>query len=110
MELDRGLFIPLNREYYEDFRMGLKKTEYRKYGPRWNERTAYPGRRVTLSLGYGRAHRLFGTIVWSFKEETMPWNKAFLGIYGNVPAWCMELEIPKVFNERELARVAQPIN
>lgn len=58
-----ALFVPLKAEYYRDFEAGLKTTEYRLYGPRWNERTCWPGRPVVLSLGYGKRERLQGTVV-----------------------------------------------
>lgn len=58
----RPLFIPLKAEYYRDFECGLKTTEYRRYGPRWNERTCKPGRSVVLSLGYAKRERLRGTV------------------------------------------------
>lgn len=48
----RPLFIPLKTEWFRAFESGAKQVEYRLYGPRWNERTVYPGRRATLSLGY----------------------------------------------------------
>lgn len=47
------LFIPLRTEWYEAFERGDKDTEYRAYGPRWNEKTCYQGRRATLAKGYG---------------------------------------------------------
>ena len=56
------LFIPLCREWFEKFERGEKTTEFRVYGPRWNERTCAPGRSVTLSLGYGKKRRICGTI------------------------------------------------
>lgn len=62
VEAGKPLFVPLKAEYYRDFECGLKTTEYRLYGPRWNERTCRPGRPVTLSLGYGKRERLHGTI------------------------------------------------
>lgn len=34
----------------------------RLYGPRWNERTCYIGRPVTLSKGYGTKNRIYGHI------------------------------------------------
>jgi hypothetical protein len=61
-----ALFIPLKREYYERFRDGAKAVEFRPYGPRWNERTCVTGRRVVLSLGYGKRHRMTG-LVQSFR-------------------------------------------
>lgn len=58
----KPLFIPLKREFYEDFAAGRKGSELRLYGPRWNERTCPVGREVVLSLGYGKAHRMTGVI------------------------------------------------
>lgn len=57
----KPLFVPLKREYFEAFRSGNKRTEYRLYGPRWHEGTVIKGRPVTLSLGYSGA-RLTGTV------------------------------------------------
>ncbi len=51
----RPLFIPLKRQWFEAFSDGSKTVEYRRYGPRWNERTCTPGRPVVLSLGYSGA-------------------------------------------------------
>lgn len=39
METEKLIFIPLKREFFEAFENGMKTVEYRKYGPRWNERT-----------------------------------------------------------------------
>lgn len=58
-----ALFIPLKRQFFEAFERGEKRFEYRTYGPRWNERTCVIGRRVTLSLGYGKQRRLAGEVV-----------------------------------------------
>lgn len=59
---EKPLFIPLCREWFERFERGEKTTEYRVYGPRWNERTCRIGRPVVLSMGYGKARRLHGKI------------------------------------------------
>lgn len=56
------LFVPLKREFFEAFAAGTKTREFRKYGPRWNERTCRRGRPVVLSMGYGKAHRLRGRV------------------------------------------------
>ena len=63
----KPLFIPLKREYFEEFATGKKTTEFRQYGPRWNERTCKVGRTVVLSLGYGKQRRLTG-IITGFKK------------------------------------------
>lgn len=52
------LFVPLYMRWFEAFKDGSKSTEFRTYGPRWNERTCIVGRRVVLSGGYGKRHRL----------------------------------------------------
>lgn len=67
----KPLFIPLKREYFEAFRAGEKSTEYRPWGPRWNDKTCPVGRRVTLSLGYGKSHRLYGTVT-SIEADFLP--------------------------------------
>ena len=57
-----------------------------------------------MSLGYGKKHRLYGEIVWSFKEEHLN-SVAFLKIYGSEsPAWCMEIKLDEFGNEDELKR------
>lgn len=55
---DNPLFVPLKAEFYEAFERGDKTVEYRRYGPRWNERSCYPGRSATLSYGYGKQRRM----------------------------------------------------
>jgi hypothetical protein len=82
----KPLFIPLKTEYFEAFRDGRKATEFRIYGPRWNERTCVPGRGVVLSKGYGKRERLNGWIV-SFRSSTVYGleqhaREAFLECYG----------------------------
>lgn len=56
------MFIPLKTEHYENFEKRTKTEEFRPYGARWNEDACRIGRRVTLSKGYGKKHRLSGTI------------------------------------------------
>jgi hypothetical protein len=46
------LFVALKRCWWEQYRDGTKRVEWRVYGPRWNCRVAWKGRPVTLSLGY----------------------------------------------------------
>jgi hypothetical protein len=60
--LEKPLFVPLMRKYYEQFVSGEKKFEYRKAGGPWNERTCRIGRLVTISMGYGKQHRRSGVI------------------------------------------------
>jgi hypothetical protein len=56
------MFIPLRRQWFEAFRDGSKRNEWRAYGPRWNRQKCHRGRRVILSLGYSGA-RLRGSVV-----------------------------------------------
>lgn len=48
----KPLFIPLRSEWFFAFARGSKDTEYRAYGPRWNENTCAVGREAILSHGY----------------------------------------------------------
>lgn len=57
MKKEKPLFIPLKTQFYEEFKRGEKSTEYRLYGPRWNDKTCRVGREVHLSCGYGK-HRV----------------------------------------------------
>lgn len=61
--MDTPLFLPLKSQYFNAFAEGTKTVEYRLYGPRWNERTCYPGRPVVLSCGYGKSRRLTGRVM-----------------------------------------------
>jgi len=79
---ERPLFIPLKREYFEAFLSGKKREEFRPYGPRWNERTCRIGRRVVLSLGYGKANRLSGTVVSFDLSGGQTQTPAWLACYG----------------------------
>jgi hypothetical protein len=60
--LRKPLFIPLKAEFFDAFERGEKDTEYRIFGPRWNERTCVEGRPVVLCRGYGKQKRLKGHI------------------------------------------------
>jgi hypothetical protein len=60
--MTKPIFIPLNSKPYEQFEAGTKPEEFRRYGARWNEGTCTVGRAVTLSKGFGKKHRLQGTV------------------------------------------------
>lgn len=76
------LFIPLKGEYYDQFASGQKDTEYRPYGPRWNERTCPVGREVVLSRGYGKQHRLRGTVDHFTVSKVVTQTDVWRRIYG----------------------------
>ena len=59
--MEKPLFIPLKTKWFRDFESGAKMTEYRAYGPRWNERTCRVGRHAILSHGYS-GDRLLRTV------------------------------------------------
>lgn len=96
----KPLFVPLKTEYFEAFRSGAKRDELRLYGARWNERTCFPGRAVTLSKGYGKHARLYGRIL-RFKRQHgstfgSTYKAAILGLYGtlDVDIACISIELP----------------
>ncbi|MBE2191348.1 MAG: hypothetical protein IAE63_04135 [Alphaproteobacteria bacterium] len=69
------LFIPLKSEHYDNYLSGKKTFEMRLYGTRWNERTCYDGRPVTLSKGYGKKNRLYGYITGFNKFDAHGYSK-----------------------------------
>lgn len=79
----KPLFIPLKTEFFEAFRAGTKDTEYRAYGPRWNERTCPVGRQVLLSKGYGTASRLRGVVIGFNRMRTSKPTAAWEACYGS---------------------------
>jgi hypothetical protein len=49
----QALFVPLRGVWFDAFADGSKFDEWRRLGPRWNERTCLIGRPVVLARGYG---------------------------------------------------------
>lgn len=91
----KPLFIPLKREYFEAFNNHTKHTEYRIYGPRWNERTCAVGREVVLSLGYGKRHRLLGVISAFAQDSLITKLESWKACFGNHrgPAACITIRV-----------------
>jgi len=83
----RPLFIPLRRQWFDAFRDGSKRIEWRAYGPRWNRQTAFRGRHITLSLGYSGA-RLLGTILRTRRVARALAPLAAQAIYPNARYLC----------------------
>lgn len=79
---ERPLFIPLKREYFDAFANGTKTFELRPWGARWNERTVRIGRRVVLSLGYGKSRRLTGTVTKLEKDWAPKLQPSWVAVYG----------------------------
>lgn len=79
----KPLFIPLKREFFEAFRDGTKTWEYRPAGRRWNHHTCWIGRPVVLSLGYGKAHRLRGTVTCFTVSMEPTTTEAWKACYGD---------------------------
>lgn len=92
--MQKPLFIPLTGKFYDLFVGGSKDTEYRMYGPRWNERTCQVGRPVVLSRGYGKRYRTNGVIV-GFQRRDPPDMKAWFECYGTITgeAACIKIKL-----------------
>ncbi len=58
----KPVFIPLQNEYYQQFRDFRKPYEIRQYGKRWNEEVCKVDRMATLSNGYQKKGRLIRRI------------------------------------------------
>lgn len=69
----RPLLIALHTDYFVQFKTGTKTREYRLYGPRWNERTCYPGRPAVVRAGYSSHHQLRMQIIGFC---VLPFNQA----------------------------------
>lgn len=97
----RPLFIPLKAEFYAAFKAGTKTEELRRHGPRWNQQTCAVGRRVVLSRGYGRQHRLSGRVVRFTSAPAArfgrPDREAIAQIYGTLDIWiaCIGIEVER---------------
>ena len=91
----KNLFIPLNTEYFQQFKSKQKKHELRRYGKRWNEKTCVVGRPATLSHGYGKKNRLAARVidfnVVSAAQLTAAEAGAFFSIYKT-----LDCEIAKI--------------
>lgn len=53
-----------------------------RYRPRWNLNTVQPGRRATLSKGYGKSSRLNGVITWVSVGNFEAPSKDYVACYG----------------------------
>lgn len=91
----KPLFISLKRAYFEAFKAGTKTEEFRPEGPRWNARTCAVGRRVVLSLGYGKAHRLAGVVAGYRSSAEPTLTPAWKDCYGDRAgvAACIRIEL-----------------
>jgi hypothetical protein len=88
----KPLFIPLKTEYFEAFKNGTKCVEYRRAGKRWNAQTCVIGRPVVLSKGYGRQHRLAGTVIGFYTRWES--SRAWCDCYGAPGmAACIGIEV-----------------
>lgn len=74
---EKPLFIPLKTEWFEAFERGEKRSELRRYGPGWNERTCRPGRSVTLSCGYGKHRRMTATIAEFHRRQARTFGSTY---------------------------------
>ena len=92
--ISRPLFVPLRTEYYQAFKAGTKRTEYRLYGPRWNEKQCAIGRPVLLSHGYGTRGRLTGKVAgFEVSEVSTPDWEAVYGPRGDRLIACIHIEL-----------------
>ncbi len=75
----KPLFIPLKRCYFEAFERGDKTHEYRRDVPRWSPKNVFPGRPITLSMGYGKKHRLSAEVVSRTERwmDSPAWNDCY---------------------------------
>jgi len=103
------LFIPLKTEYFNAFLSGQKNSELRLYGSRWNERTCPVGRRVILSKGYGKHHRIEGVIFDFLIRDANTFDSTYKAavkrIYGSLdkPIAEIRIKLDKYLSEQPAA-------
>jgi hypothetical protein len=99
---EKALFIPLRTKWFREFEDGTKATEFRAYGPRWNERTCRVGRLATISHGYSgkRLDRIVAAFV------SIPWAEAPIEAREIYPdaAFIAVIHLPDVHEQKENAR------
>lgn len=66
----KPLFVPLRKIYFTEFADGLKTTEFRVLGPRWNDRVCFAGRPVVLSCGYSGPRILTSVAAFSAVDSS----------------------------------------
>jgi hypothetical protein len=98
---EKPLFLPVPTSTYEALESGKQKCEWRRYGKRWNEKHCRVGRRLTLSKGYGKKHRLSGTLVgfdtpWAYEFNEL-WHEYHQKTFGtlNIRFAIMHIELDK---------------
>jgi hypothetical protein len=83
----KPLFVPLRATYWKQFRARSKTTEWRAWGPRWNDRVIAPWRAVVLSCGYS-GPRLHGVVVSIRRVARSQAPIDAQAIYPDVEAFC----------------------
>jgi len=91
----KNLFIPLKKEYFLKFKNGEQDCEIRPDQYRfWNRKNVCPGRKMTLSKGYGKYDRIekvieFTRVTNNLKASGIPeWHiEAVEEIYGKRDKW-----------------------
>ncbi len=107
----KPLFIPLKGVYYDAFESGIKDTEYRMHGARWNVKTCPPGRRVVLSRGYGKRRRMTGVILKSYASLEPTTSVDWLACYGaGGEAFCIKILTDRPSAEKSGAPLSSPPN
>ncbi len=89
----KPVFIPLKHQYFEAFKSGHKKIEYRRVGGQFILSNCFSGREVTLSLGYGTRSRLQGTVIRSWVKHYEHPTGAIAECYGPEPIDIIAIEI-----------------
>ena len=83
----RPLFVPLRSEHFAAFVDGTKTTEWRAWGPRWNDRAIAPGREIVLSKGYS-GDRIRGVVVAVARVDRAEAPEVARAIYPETEAFC----------------------
>ena len=82
----RIMLIIVRKVWFEELRSGAKRVEYRRYGPRFNERVFYPGRAVAFGFRRDRVSPRLNGWVTSFGTVPVAEMPEMLDIYPDMRA------------------------
>ena len=80
------MLIIVRKIWFEEFRSGAKRVEYRRYGRMFNERVCYIGRPVAIANRRDRAGPRLTGVVTSFATVPVSEMPEMLDIYPDTAA------------------------
>ena len=115
------LFVPLNKQWYDLFKSGVKLWEIRAVSPRFNHKTVHTGRLVELRRGYAVKGALWGRIIDvaevrdiyhlpdEIQAEALPISKSEIGLWNEINRYNTKYDRFIVFKVKLFLGETEPI-